>query len=364
MKILLLGDIASAHLQKWAISLSEKGLEIGIFSFNHSTENWWLSYPTISIIHQTTKKSTSKSLLSKFSYLFLIGKLKKAIQSFKPDIVHAHYASSYGLIGRLSGFHPFVISAWGTDVIKFPEQTFFTKSILINNLKSADLICATSFTIKKYISKYTAKEVSIIPFGIDFNKFQFKIRTEKKELVIGCIKSLEPIYRIDLLIESFKKVAESLKDFNLKLLIVGGGSLEKQLKNQVIELGIANQVEFTGKVSHADVPMFYHKMDIFCNLSEYESFGVSIIEAMACGVPVIATSTEGAQEIISDEKTGFLIDVGNESQLTNKLQFLIQNPDKRNQLAEQALNQVVKKFNWNKNVDEMINQYSKLIASK
>ena len=57
-----------------------------------------------------------------------VGTLKTAIAQFKPDVVHAHYATSYGLIGALSGFHPFVISAWGTDVMKFPQKNFINKA--------------------------------------------------------------------------------------------------------------------------------------------------------------------------------------------------------------------------------------------
>jgi len=364
MKILLLGDIASAHLQKWAISLSKNGIKIAIFSFNHTKDKWWKNETGIRILHHASEKKSPRSFFTKISYLFLLGKLKQAIQSFQPDILHAHYASSYGLIGRLSGFHPLVISVWGTDVMKFPLHNFITKNILINNIKQADLICVTSNVLKKHCLKYSQKTSVIIPFGIDFSKFNRHEKITKHEFVIGCVKSLETVYRIDLLIDAFSKIQKTHKNTSLKLLIVGGGSLEHELKAKVNELGINHVVEFTGKVPHEDVPKYYQKMDVFCNLSTYESFGVSIIEAMACGAVVISTKTEGAEEIISNENIGLLIEIGNLDQLVEKMNELIKNSQLRNQLSEAALKYVQEKYDWNNNVFEMINQYKLLISAQ
>jgi glycosyltransferase involved in cell wall biosynthesis len=361
LKVVLLADAASSHTQKWALALAKQGIKVGLFSFNPTTTNWYNKQENIELLFQPTSKKNASSIFTKLNYLTYISKLKKAIKQFAPDILHAHYATSYGLVGRLSGFHPFVISAWGTDVMKFPEQGGFNKKLLVNNFKKADLICATSNTIKEYINKVIDKPVQIIPFGVDCEEFVPLKQSNKNELVIGCIKSLEPIYRIEMLINSFKNVLDKCTDKNLRLLIVGGGSLEKQLKDLCKQLNIEKQVTFTGKVAHNEVIKYYQQMDVFCNLSEYESFGVSIIEAMACELPVIATETGGAKDIIVSSELGMLVAVNSLDGATKAILQLVNDDELRNSIGKKSRAHIVEKYNWNTNVAEMISEYKKLL---
>ena len=168
MRILLLSDTYSEHTEKWALGLASNGIEVGLFSFNKASYAWHQNQKNIFVLFEPAEKLDTSS---KLSYLKFVGSLKKAIAQFKPDVVHAHYATSYGLIGALSGFHPFVISAWGTDVMKFPQKNFINKAILKYNLRKADAICATSNTIKEFLKPVTDKTVNVIPFGVDVNTF-------------------------------------------------------------------------------------------------------------------------------------------------------------------------------------------------
>ncbi|MGZ3920776.1 MAG: glycosyltransferase, partial [Bacteroidia bacterium] len=145
MKILLLSDTNSEHTEKWALGLADKGFKIGLFSFNKAGYPWY-NHPNITLICESEESISADKNSTKFGYLKNVRTLKKVISKFKPDILHAHYATSYGLIGALSGFHPYVISSWGTDVMKFPQKNFVAKSILKYNFRKADLLCATSNT--------------------------------------------------------------------------------------------------------------------------------------------------------------------------------------------------------------------------
>src|SRR5690606_14690363 len=113
-------------------------------------------------------------------------------------ILHAHYATSYGLIGALSGFKPFVLSVWGADVYDFPRRSKLHKKLFQYNLKKADLILSTSEIMRNELKKYTAKEVLVTPFGVDTSVFCKKDIAEKDNSVIniGTIKSLEEKYGI------------------------------------------------------------------------------------------------------------------------------------------------------------------------
>lgn len=363
MRILLLSDTYSEHTEKWALGLALNGIEVGLFSFNKSSYPWYENKKNITLLFEPTQQLNGDSTLNKFGYFKFVKILKYSIKLFKPDILHAHYATSYGLIGALSGFHPFIISAWGTDVMKFPQQNFINKFILKYNLRTADLICATSNTIKEFLKPVTDKEVQVIPFGVDvfeFSKKEVKSLFDKKSFVIGCIKALEDLYNIDVLIKSFSVLKLKYPNKSLKLLIIGVGSQEAELKKMVSDLNLNDDVIFPGRIAFSEVSNYFNMLDVLVNISDYESFGVSVIEAMACEKPVIATNTGGLKEIIENSTFGSLVEVGNVEQTTNEMEKYLLDETLKQKVGEASRAKVIEKYNWTNNIKQMIDVYSQL----
>ncbi len=112
LRILFLADINSPHTQKWASSMASKGFEIGIFSLNKSNKTWFSAAPNVTCLHKPLSKS-KLGVFKKLCYLFALPKLLYILYKFKPSIVHAHYATSYGLLGALTTFSPLIVSVWG-----------------------------------------------------------------------------------------------------------------------------------------------------------------------------------------------------------------------------------------------------------
>ncbi|MES2592723.1 MAG: glycosyltransferase [Bacteroidota bacterium] len=368
MRILLLSDINSAHTQKWATALAEKGLDIAIFSMSQPDNDWFSKFGIRSINSLgINKKKLNGRLLYKLSYIMLLPNLRSAIAEFKPEIIHSHYASSYGLLGALSGFHPFIISAWGSDVMEFPHKNLLNKKILKYNLKKSDYIFATSDAIVKAIAGLSNKTIKKIPFGIDTSYF---IPTKIAELtfpleciVIGTVKSLEEIYGIDLLIKAFKKVNDNNKNQLLKLLIVGSGSKTQEYNALVKELQIADNVLFTGKVEYSKVVNYHNMIDIFVNVSRSESFGVSVLEASSCGKPVIVSNTGGLPEVVVNGKTGFLVESQNIDAIANAIEKLIGDEKLRSRMGENGRIFVQEHFDFRENVNDTLTIYKQLITT-
>ncbi len=362
MKILLLSDTYSEHTEKWALGLAYNGIEVGLFSFNKASYPWYQNKKNITLLFEpTTKLDTS----GKFSYLKFVLPLKESIKQFKPDVVHAHYATSYGLIGALSKFHPFVISAWGTDVMKFPQKNIINKTILKYNLRKADSICATSNTIKDYLKPVTNKSVNIIPFGVDVNDFcKKKVVSlfDDDTFVVGSIKPLEPLYNTDVLIKAFANIKNTYPHKKIKLMIIGEGSQMESLIKLTEELSITQDVMFTGRIAFSEVSNYFNMLDILVNISDYESFGVSVIEAMACEKPVIATNTGGLKEIIENSNFGSLVEVGNIEQTANEIEKYLLDENLKNRVGEVARKKVIEKYNWEDNIKQMIDVYKTLIT--
>lgn len=364
MKVLLLSDISSEHTEKWALGLAKNGIEVGLFSFNKSTYAWYENKPGITLLYEAEKSLNAENKLSKITYLTFVNKLKAIIKSFKPDVLHAHYATSYGLIGAMTGFHPFIISAWGTDVMKFPQKNVFNRSVLKYNLRKADAICATSNTIKEYLKPVTKKDVYVIPFGVDINVFskrEVKKITDQDAFVIGCIKSLESIYNIDVIIKALAILKRKYPAKKIKLLIIGVGSQEKNLKNLVKQLSLDKEVIFTGRIPFEQVSDYFNMLDVLVNISDYESFGVSVIEAMACCKAVIATNTGGLKEIINSDSVGKLVPVKNIETTCEAIETYMNDMNLMEQTGNEARERVKKDYNWDINVKEMISVYQSLI---
>ncbi len=360
MKLLLLSDTYSEHTEKWALGLAESGFQIGIFSFNKSSYPWY-EHPNITVFFEPDKKINAESNLTKLAYFKYVTVLKKIIKQFKPDILHAHYATSYGLVGALSGFHPFIISAWGTDVMRFPQKNFVAKSILKYNFKRANAICATSETIKEYIQQISIKDVNVIPFGVNCNVFKKKevvSNYAKDNFVIGSIKPLESIYHIDVLIKSFGSIYKT--NPQARLLIIGEGSEQAALEKLVNELAIQDVVSFTGRIPFNEVSDYFNQLNVLVNISAYESFGVSVIEAMACQVPVIVSDTGGLKEIISNDSLGIKVPVGDEASTTQAIEQLIQSPTRCAELGKNGRQLVLEKYSWEVNLQQMIDIYKSL----
>jgi glycosyltransferase involved in cell wall biosynthesis len=363
MKILLLSDINSSHTQKWAIGLASKGVVIGLFSFNKTSELWYQNYENITVLFQSKNKIEGVGFREKIGYLKYQSILKEKIKEFQPDVLHAHYATSYGLLGALVGFHPYVISVWGSDVMKFPQQNFLAKAILKFNLKRADRLCATSQTIAEYLKPITKKKATIIPFGVDLNVFK-NIPMPKNGIVIACIKSLETIYNIDVAIRAFHLLKQKGKYDHVRLMIVGEGSQEKVLKKIVKDLALEKSIFFAGKVPFNQIPEYINKADIFLNLSEYESFGVSVIEAMACEKVVIVSDTGGLKEVVKNEKYGALVEVGNIEKTEIAIERFLNDESLRISVGKNARRRVESLYNWQENLLQMIKVYKDLLNEK
>ena len=366
MKILFLSDGSSIHTKRWVNSIVEKGVTIHLFSLKPVNT---ADYPDHDFTFTQFNLQKRFGGLSKLSYLKVLPELKKVIRDFKPDILHAHFATSYGLLGALSGFHPFILSVWGSDVFDFPKKSFLHKSILEYNLKKADRILSTSHVMAEETRIYTDKEIEVTPFGIDTVKFA----PEKAEraaltpfaeddIVVGTIKLLEEKYGINYLIEAFSIVSRKHPELPLKLLIVGDGSERKNLENLAEKLKIDEKVYFAGMADYSKVPYFHKIINIYAALSilDSESFGVAIVEAEGCGKPVVVSNVGGLPEVVEDGETGFVVEKKNAAAAAEKLEKLVLDAGLRGIMGKAGRERVIKLYDWSENVAQMMKIYNKI----
>lgn len=364
-RILLLSDIDSSHTRKWAVSLAQRGYPVGVFSLRKSESNWFSDFPEIKVYDRSGfgKGKFNSNSGSKLSYLKLMPVLREAIREFKPDLVHAHYATSYGLLGVRSGFHPLVISVWGSDIFDFPKASWLNKRLVIYNLKRADRIFSTSHVMKAEVLKYVNRPVEVTPFGVDTKTFRRNPvpvfpGTENKK-IIGIIKSLEDKYGIDVLIRAFALVKTAYGS-SVKLVIAGSGSRAEAYQLLVKELQLEADVIFTGQLKQEDVPLWHNRFDIFASVSvlDSESFGVSVVEAMACERPVVASAVGGLREVVADGETGILVPPRDEKATAAALLQLLRDSALAEKIGKAGRARVLALYDWEKNLDHVESLYA------
>jgi glycosyltransferase involved in cell wall biosynthesis len=368
MRILLLSSPGSVHTIKWANSLVERGVEVAIFglsSYDPDLYNKKVEIRGVAISDILGDKGFGS--ISKLKYLKVLPSVKKIIREFKPDILHAHLISSYGLIGVLSTFHPLILSVWGGDVFLFPQRSFIHKILIKYLLYKSDKILSTSYYMAKETQKYTAKSIEVTPFGVDldiFYPFESQSLFDNKYLVIGTIKGLEVYYGIEYLLEAFKIVRDRNPFLPLKLLIVGGGSQEQKYRQIARTLKIDNDTLFTGYVSYAKVPDYHNKINIFVAISVFETFGVAVVEAQACGKPVVVSNTGGLPEVVNKDVTGFIVPPADPEKAADSIEKLVLNEKLRSQMGNEGRNFVEQNYDWNRNVDQMIKIYTNMLNAR
>lgn len=363
-KVLFLSDGSSIHTKRWVNSIVERGVTIRLFSLKPVNT---ADYPDHDFTFTAFDLQKRAGCLSKLNYLKVLPELKKVIREFKPDIMHAHFATSYGLLGALSGFHPFILSVWGSDVFDFPKKSSLHRKILEYNLKKADKILSTSLVMAEETKIYTDKEIEVTPFGIDTVKFAPEKADRaaltpftEEDIVIGTIKLLEEKYGINHLIEAFSIVSRKHPELPLKLLIVGDGSERKNLESLSEKLEIKDKVYFAGMADYSKVPYFNNVLDVYAALSNYESFGVAIIEAQSCGKPVVVSNVGGLPEVVEDGKTGFVVEKKNAAAAAEKLEKLVLDADLRERMGSAGRERVLRLYDWNENVTQMMEIYNKI----
>jgi glycosyltransferase involved in cell wall biosynthesis len=367
MKILILADPSSSHTIKWVNSLYKKGINIFLFGLSKYDPTQYDDGIRIESLQTPDSiKAKLDGNFLKFMYLGAFPRLKKIIKTFEPDILHAHYAASYGLIGALAGFHPFILSVWGIDILAFPNNSVLHKKMIEYSLKKADKVLATSYYLAKETNKYTDKEILITPFGIDTWKFKPEIVDtvfKEDDIVIGTVKSMERKYGIEFLIKSFSILKRNYPDKNLKLLLVGGGSLENKFKQMINDLNIVDSSIITGHVPYNKVADYHNQLSIAVYVSKVESFGVSILESSACEIPVVVSDVGGLPEVVENDVTGFIVTANDIEATTVAIERLILDKELREKFGNAGRVRVKDKFDWQKNINDMINIYNQTVSN-
>lgn len=347
MRLLMLAPASAVHTQRWANGLCSLGAEVHVACLAEHV-------PSVSTLDDriTVHTLSGRGQVAYFTQAREVAKLARRV---RPDVVNAHYASGYGTLFRLAHLKPSVLSAWGSDVYEFPDRGPLQRWLVAGNLRYAGAVTSSSNVMAARIAEVTHGGVAatVIPFGVDPAIFwPGPERADGRPVRFGIVKTLEPHYRIDVVIDAFARYVSDRDPDAATLDIYGSGALLPELQARIARLGVSDRVVVHGGIAHEAVPAALRALDVFVLASETESFGVAAVEAMACGVPVIASDAPGFVEVLDSGRYGLLYPRGDVGALVQHMSGLGADVEARRRLRVAGM-EGARRYDWRRNVVDM-----------
>lgn len=369
LKICFIADGYSIHLKRWVNYFSGKGYEVHVISSRFS-DGFYENIKLHKLIKLLPEKnivlSYSNGLLWPIQVMFLI-------KQIKPDLVDAHYIEINGYLAALAGFHPLIMTTWGSDILITPYGNIFHRYLINYSLKKGDLILFNSKAAEESLINLGVSPSKLRKYlhGINLSDFEpskkdLEIREHlgirgESPLIIST-RHLEQTYNLEMLIKAIPLVLK--KEPDAKFVFVGDGPQRNYLINLSEYLGIKNATRFVGSVPHHLIPKYLSTSEVYVSTSITDSSPVSLQEAMASGLAVVVTDIPANREWITDGKNGFIVPLNDIYALSVRILFLLQNDSLRLRFGELNRRIVEETDDYNKEMEKIENIYLSLLDAK
>jgi glycosyltransferase involved in cell wall biosynthesis len=270
-----------------------------------------------------------------------------------PDIVHAHALHQTARLRR--GDIPVVINLPG------PPNSRYT-----DDLRQADALVADGWAAANLAATLGAP-VQRVSKGVDSDLFhpggpdrRASLSLAGKHVVVS-VARLVPLKNVRVLVDAFRLV--SVEDPESHLVIVGEGPEARALQRQAVDAGVAHRVTFTGHIPHEETPAFYRSADVFALSSDFDNSPNVVLEAMASGLPIVATDVGGVREFV-DASGGTLVPARQPEMLARAISWYLSNAERARNASEWNRARAVSSFSWRASACQLLDIYSRAIATR
>ena len=243
----------------------------------------------------------------------LVLDLKRVIRDLKPDLVHAGPIQTCAFLAVLTGFRPILTMSWGFDLMEDVHKSRWMEQVTKYVLRNTQYFTSDANVTRDKAVAYgmNPEKTVVFPWGVDLQHYSpstvhsipFGDRPPFT-FTLFCNRSWEPRYGVDVLARAFVKVTASRPEVGLMLL--SGGSQGGVLRQILMNGGVLERVHFGGQVSQKDLPNWYHQADLYISPSHVDGSSVSLMEALACGLPCLVSDIPANKEWVTEGENGWL----------------------------------------------------------
>ena len=381
MKILYFSRDYTSHDYRFLTALAKSGHQAAYLRLErrgHQQEERALP-PEIEIV--PWKGGTSP--VSMKDAAVLLPDLKRVVRRVKPDLIQAGPLQRPAFLVALAGFKPLVSMSWGYDLLLDARRNAAWEWATRFTLKRSAALVGDCDTIRRLAVSYgmPADRIVTFPWGIDLEHFSpaSKMRPalpgmkgRQAPFTLLSTRAWEPIYGVEVIARAFAKAAANCPA--LRLVMLGNGS-QAGLLRQVLSnggrirgqieaspdgeppLGGAHRVLFPGQAAYSDLPRYYRSADLYIAATHSDGTSISLLEAMACGIPVLVSDIPGNREWVEHGRNGWLFPDGDSNALAETIREALAQRSRLPEMGSAAREIAEQRANWKENFPKLFDAY-------
>lgn len=290
---------------------------------------------------------------------------RRLTREIKPDLIHAGPIQTCAFIAILSGFRPILTMSWGFDLMGDAHKSKWMKWVTRYTLKRSTFFTSDAKVTRDTALKYgmNPKKTIIFPWGVDLEHFTptsdyrplTMVNRPSSAVTLFCNRSWEARYGVDVLARAFVKVAG--QNENVDLILLNGGSQSVNIRRILQSGGVLDRVTFGGQISQIDLPRWYHLADLYISPSHVDGSSVSLMEALACGLPCLVSDIPANKEWVVENENGWLFRDGDADHLAEKILAAISQREELPKIGRASRRSAEMRADWKKNAEALMNVY-------
>jgi len=304
----------------------------------------------------------------------LLMDLRRVLNEVRPDVLHAGPIQTAAFLSALSGFRPLVSMSWGSDLLKDADRSRLYRWITQYTLNRSTVLVGDCSAVRHKAASfgYPTDRTFIFPWGIDLQRFvplggengpaesSLRARLGWQDcFVVLSLRAWEPVYGVDVLLRGFAQAAK--EDPDLRLILLGGGS-QAGLVHQIIQQNdLAGRVYLGGQVNQQDLPQIYQAADLYASASHSDGSSVSLMEALASGLPVLLSDIPSNHEWVTGGEHGWFFPDGDDRTLAELLLRARNQPETLTKMRAAAREQAERRADWTKNFQVLLQAYQQAV---
>lgn len=360
MKIAFISNPNSTHTRRWVNWFARRGHDVITIADTLLDEPW--EYVELYNL-------PARFNLPAVKYLVWTVQTRQILDTWQPDILHAHRVTAAGWMGAFCGFSPFVVTPWGSDLYTYPHRSYFSAWLTRKVLQRADLVTVDSLDLRRAAIQHGAgpKLVELVQWGVDRSRFfptsqpqalKKKWGLENK-IVIYSPRNMTPLYNLEHIVQALQQVVQTYPECVLILRDLNADAgYRGKLLQQIKSLSLERHVRLVPRLAWEDTPALYQIADLVVSVPSSDGTPVSVLEAMACGVPVIASDLPSLREWIQPGENGLLTPVGDATSLASAMCTLLADQTSARRFREFNLHLVASRADHESEMQKMEKLYA------
>ena len=349
MRVLYISQTYSPHDHRFLTTILEQGHEVFSWQMDSHQGLEKRQLPSgVKAVERQRDQAGIRRPLARFQAA------RRVVQDVSPDLIHAGPLQPCAFYAALAGFHPLVSMSWGWDLLieaRKPMPAWVAKQ----TIRRSDVLIVDADAVKSVAVELGMPESRIVqfPWGVDLEHFSPGESRVRENLgwgdafVLLSTRKMESLYGVDIVVDAF--LAAARENSKLRLIMLGQGTMKEEIEARFEASEMRSRVHFGGQVGFDDLPEYYRAADVYISASHSDGSSVSLMEALACGMPALLSDIPGNREWVTPGKHGWWFPDGDARALAKAILTSYQQRPDHSRMSKMAREIAEERANWEDN---------------